>query len=289
MRPPKPVREPPRVRRACRTRSPSCSAARIRRSWRSTPRSTQAIRDSDLEVRRAASVALVKNIRAEGLLLEIETEEAELSHRTAVTAMQSAFLEVAALAQDKARAVGLMVEDSPENALTRPHFLQARLEAASRVLPARERTIRRVYLALRALEYELNQELPALRDTLAAARSPEDIAGLSTCLAGIAEDYRLEHGYGQPYVTEVSLRADIFGITADIPDVDGSPATPAEQFAALLQDPLHARRTAPSRCPSRSRPSRTPSSRPGSATTGSTRSRSSSSATFSATRRPRCC
>ena len=36
--------------------------------------------------------------------------------------------------------------------------------AAARVLPVRERTIRRVYLALRALEYELNQELPALRD-----------------------------------------------------------------------------------------------------------------------------
>ena len=29
------------------------------------------------------------------------------------------------------------------------------------------------------------------------------------------------------------------GMTDDIPDVDGSPATPAEQFAALLQDPLH--------------------------------------------------
>jgi hypothetical protein len=65
-----------------------------------------------------------------------------------------------------------MVEDSPDNALTRPHFLQARLEAAGRVLPARERTIRRVYLALRALEYELNQELPALRDTLAARARP---------------------------------------------------------------------------------------------------------------------
>jgi len=199
----------------------------------------QAIRNSDLEIRRAASVALVKNIRAEGLLLEIEAEEAELTHRTAVATMQSAYLEVAALAQSKAHAVGLMVEDSPENALTRPHFLQARLESAGRVLPARERTIRRVYLALRALEYELNQELPALRDTLAAARSPEDITGLMTCLDGIAEDYRLEHGYGQPYVTEVSLRTDIFGMTADIPDVDGSPATPAEQFTALLQDPLH--------------------------------------------------
>jgi len=199
----------------------------------------QAIRDSDLEIRRAASVALVKNIRAEGLLLAIETEEAELTRSTAVTATNSAFQEVAALAVAKAHAVGLMVEDSPDNALTRPHFLQARLEAAGRVLPARERTIRRVYLALRALEYELNQELPALRDTLAAARSPEDIAGLMACLGGIAEDYRLENGYGQSYVTEVSLRADIFGITGDIPDVDGSPATPAEQFAALLKDPLH--------------------------------------------------
>ena len=199
----------------------------------------QAIRGSDLEIRRAASVALVKNIRAEGLLLEIEADEAQLAHKTAMAAMHSTFMEVAALIQSKARAVGLMVEDNPDNALTQPHFLHARLEAASRVLPARERTIRRVYLALRALEYELNQELPTLRDTLAAAHSPEDIAGLMTCLASIAEDYRLENGYGQPYVTEVSLRADIFGITGDIPDIDGSPATPAEQFAALLQDPLH--------------------------------------------------
>jgi len=199
----------------------------------------QAIRDSDLAVRRVSSIALIKNIRAEGLLLEIEIEEARLARRTAMTAMRSAYQEVAALAQEKARAVGMMVADSPENALTRPHFLQARLEAAGRVLPARERAIRRVYLALRALEYELNQGLPALRDTLAAARSPEDLSGLMTCLGGIAEDYRLAHGHGQPYVTEVSLRADIFGITADIADVDGSPATPAEQFAALLQDPLH--------------------------------------------------
>jgi len=198
-----------------------------------------AIRTSDLEVQRASSVALIKNIRAEGLLLQIETEEAELAQRTAMTAIGSAFHEVAALAQDRARTLGLMIEDSPDNALTRPHFLQARLEAAGRVMPARERTIRRVYLALRALEYELNQALPALRGTLAAARSPEDIMALMTCLAGIAEDYRLEHGYGQPYVTEVSLRADLFGMTTDIPDVDGSPATPAEQFAALLQDPLH--------------------------------------------------
>jgi hypothetical protein len=156
-----------------------------------------------------------------------------------MTAIGSAFQEVGALAQDRARTLGLMIEDSPDNALTRPHFLQARLEAAGRVLPARERTIRRVYLALRALEYELNQALPVLRGTLAAARSPEDIMALMTCLAGIAEDYRLKHGYGQPYVTEVSLRADLFGMTTDIPDVDGSPATPAEQFAALLQDPLH--------------------------------------------------
>jgi hypothetical protein len=199
----------------------------------------QAIRDSDLESQRASSVALIKNIRAESLLLAIENDEAQLARSTAMTAMSSAYQEVAALAQEKAGVVGLMIEDSPDNALTRPHFLQARLAAAARVLPVRERTIRRVYLALRALEYELNQELPALRDTLATARAPEDLAGLMACLDGIAEDYRLGHGYGQPYVTEVSLRADIFGMTADIPDVDGSPATPAEQFAALLKDPLH--------------------------------------------------
>ena len=199
------------------------------------------IRASDLESRRAASVALVKNIRAEGLLLQIEVEEAQLARRTATTALWSAYQEVAALAQEKATAVGLMIEDSPDNARTRPHFLQAMLEAAGRVLRARELTTRRVYLALRALEYELNQDLPTLRAALRTARSPQDFEALLACMGTIAEDYKLAHGHGQPYVTEVSLRADLFGMTSDIPDVDGSPATPAEQFQALLLDPLHRR------------------------------------------------
>ncbi|WP_096326545.1 hypothetical protein [Nannocystis exedens] len=198
-----------------------------------------AVRKSDLEVRRAASVALIKNLRAEALLLQIEVEEAELAREAAMTSLWSAYQEAAALAQEKAAAVGLMVEDSPDNGLTRPHFLQARLEAARRVLPVREQTTRRVYLALRALEYELNQPLPTLRDKLAAARSPADFTELLACLDSIFEDYRLEHGFGQPYVTEVSLRSDVFGITTDVPDVDGSVVTPGEQFAALLRDPLH--------------------------------------------------
>jgi hypothetical protein len=89
-----------------------------------------AIRDSELEIQRAASVALVKNIRAEGLL-EIETEEAELARSTAMTAMSAPTRRSPRSLQDRARAVGMMVEDSPDNALTRPHFLQARLEAAA--------------------------------------------------------------------------------------------------------------------------------------------------------------
>ena len=198
-----------------------------------------AVRKSDLEVRRAASVALIKNLRAEALLLQIEVQEAELARDAAMTSLWSAYQEAAALALEKAAAVGTMVGDSPDNALTRPHFLQARLEAARRVLPVREQTARRVYLALRALEYELNQPLPSLRDALAAARSPADFAELLACLDSVFEDYRLDHGYGQSYVTEVSLRADIFGITHDVPDVGGSAVTPGEQFAALLRDPLH--------------------------------------------------
>ncbi|HEY8379086.1 MAG TPA: hypothetical protein VIK91_21485, partial [Nannocystis sp.] len=199
------------------------------------------IRASELESKRAASVALIKNLRAEGLLLQIEVEEAQLARRTATAALWSAYQEVAALAQEKATAVGLMIEDSPDNARTRPHFLQAMLETASRVHAARELTTRRVYLALRALEYELNQELPTLRAALLTARSPQDFKALLACLDAIAEDYTLVHGHGQPYVTEISLRADIFGITDDIADVDGTPASPAEQFQALLLDPLHRR------------------------------------------------
>jgi hypothetical protein len=136
--------------------------------------------------------------------------------------------------------VGVMVEDSPDNALTHPHFLQARLAAAARVLPVRERAIRRVYLALRALEYELSQELPALRDD--ARRGPRSRGPRR------ADGVPRRHRRGLPAGPRVRPALRHRGQPArrhlrhhdDVPDVDGSPATPAEQFAALLTDPLHA-------------------------------------------------
>lgn len=201
----------------------------------------QAIRQTDLKIAHAASIALIKNLRAEALLLALEIREAELAREAALTALWSAYGEVAALSLEKARTLGLLVDGDPNNALVRPHFLTARQHAASRVLRAREHLTRRLYLALRALEYELGQPLPTLRDQLLAARAPEDFTALLACLDTIAEDDRLTHGYGQSYTTEVSLRADIFGITKDLPDVDGTPATPAEQFQALLRDPAHRR------------------------------------------------
>ena len=198
-----------------------------------------AIRETDLKIAHAASIALIKNLRAEALLLQLEIREAEIAREATLTALWNAYGEVAALSLEKARALGLLVEDDPNNALVRPHFLAARQHAASRVLRAREHLTRRLYLALRALEYDLGQPLPTLRDQLLNARAPEDFTRLLSCLDSIAEDYRLTHGYGQAYTTEVSLRADVFGIAADLPDVDGTPATPAEQFQALLQDPAH--------------------------------------------------
>ena len=199
----------------------------------------QAIRQTDLKIAYAASVALIKNLHADALLLQIEIREAEVARDATLSALWSAYAEVAALSLDKARALGLLVDDDPNNALVRPHFLAARQHAAARVLRAREHLTRRVYLALRALEYEISQPLPTLRDQLLAARAPEDFTALLACLDSVAEDHRLTHGYGQTYTTEISLRADVFGITADLPDVDGTPATPAEQFQALLQDPAH--------------------------------------------------
>ena len=198
-----------------------------------------AIRETDLKIAHAASIALIKNLRAEALLLALEIREAEIAREATLTALWSAYGEVAALTLEKARALGLLVDDDPNNALVRPHFLAARQHAASRVLRAREHLTRRLYLALRALEYDLGQPLPTLRDQLLTARAPEDFTALLSCLDSIAEDYRLTHGYGQAYTTEVSLRADVFGIAADLPDVDGTPATPAEQFQALLHDPAH--------------------------------------------------
>ena len=198
-----------------------------------------AIRETDLKIAHAASIALIKNLRAEALLLQLEIREAEIAREATLTALWNAYGEVAALSLEKARALGLLVDDDPNNALVRPHFLAARQHAASRVLRAREHLTRGLYLALRALEYDLGQPLPTLRDQLLAARAPEDFTGLLSCLDSIAEDYRLTHGYGQAYTTEVSLRADVFGITTDLPDVDGTPATPAEQFQALLRDPAH--------------------------------------------------
>jgi hypothetical protein len=248
----------------------------------------QAIRDSSLESQRASSVAHIKNLRAEGLLLAIEVEEAQLTRRTAMAAVWSTYQEVAALAQEKASAVGLMVENSPDNALTRPHFLAARLAAASRVLPARERVTRRVYLALRALEYEVSQELPALRDY--AGRRPR---ARRLRRAHVVHE---QHRRGLPPAARLRPALRHRGQPARRPLRHHGrrsrrrrhPRDPRRSIRRAPAGPAaRASPTGPSPSRSRSRPLRMRSSRAPCATTASTRSKSNSSATSSATRRPR--
>lgn len=198
----------------------------------------EAIRVSALNDQRASSEALVKNLIKDGLLLSIEIEQAEQTRTAAEARVDDTYREVASLLLARARALGQLVEQSPDNPLRNPAFLQARLEAGRRVLRLREAAIRRVYQALRALEYEINQPLPQLRAQLLAARSPLELHELMGCLDHVHEDYRLDWGYPQAYVTDISLREDIFAITDAIEDpVTGDLVSPAAQFQAVLTDP----------------------------------------------------
>ncbi len=144
--------------------------------------------------------------------------------------LHNALAEAKALYEERGRALAL-VGMSPA---TDPAFRLVRDRAALDVLAARARAQRQLYLAGRALEYETNTPLPSLEGATLRARSHQKLGALSSCLQGIADDYRLAYGASQEYSTDVSVRRMLGVLGPRRDEVTGEELSEGAQFRRIL-------------------------------------------------------
>lgn len=114
-----------------------------------------------------------------------------------------------------------------------PSFRILRDQHALQLLDARARAQRQLYLAGRALEYEVNTPIASLGGAVLGARNGLALNQLATCLKEIHTSHRVAFGNPQSYTTELSVR-EMLGVTGPREDeVTGQVLSPGEVFRQL--------------------------------------------------------
>lgn len=91
------------------------------------------------------------------------------------------------------------------------------------------------YLAARALEYAMNTPMPSIAGLVFQAQNGAALDHVDACLSSVWSEFRRASGMPSDYVTEVSVRRDVLGITGPRTDADtGAVISPAAQFRASL-------------------------------------------------------
>ncbi len=141
-------------------------------------------------------------------------------------------------ALDRARLLheerGRALTASGSSTATDPSFRLLRDSLAFSALRARADARRSLYIAGRALEYEVNAPLSGLSSAVLAANNAHNMKKLQTCFTQIHDSYRIAQGSPQQYVSEVSLRK-MLGVTGPRQDdVTGEALSEGQQFRQIL-------------------------------------------------------
>ncbi len=132
-------------------------------------------------------------------------------------------------------AIAIMGKDPSHD----PTFRLTRDAQALQLLEARARAQRILFLAARALEYEVNVPIPSLGSAVLNARSSLGMGQLESCLNQIHSSHRIAFGTPQKYTTEVSLR-EMLGISGPrMDECTGQELSAGEQFRLTTQKNQH--------------------------------------------------
>ncbi len=124
-----------------------------------------------------------------------------------------------------------LIDKDPSND---PSFRILRDDLALAVVSARARAQREMYLAATALEYEINQQIPAIEGAVINAHNGASLEALAACYTSILNDARKAYGAPQEYAATISVR-QLLGITAPRTDsVTGVTLSAGDQFRELL-------------------------------------------------------
>lgn len=162
--------------------------------------------------------------------LDVDTEQDVIGVLQAKLSLGNAIERAKALHEERGRALSA-VSGSPA---TDPSYRLLRDSLALSAVRSRADAQRSLYLAGRALEYEIDTPLDGLSGAVIAASSGPKLQKLQTCLVKIHDDYRIAYGTPQQYVTQVSLRR-MLGITGPREDeVTGATLSEGELFRQQL-------------------------------------------------------
>jgi hypothetical protein len=115
-----------------------------------------------------------------------------------------------------------------------PSYRLVRNRTALTYLNAREVAQRELLEAGRALEYEMDYELPTLEAAVQSARNQAALFGLQSCLDRLFDQFNGIYGTPQPSTTTVSIRK-LFGINGPrLDEVTGTTLGEGEQFRAYV-------------------------------------------------------
>jgi hypothetical protein len=162
--------------------------------------------------------------------LQVEFDQEIIGNLQAALRVRNLLAQARLLLEERSRVLDISSQ-SPSNS---PSFRLLRDRSAVETLSARAEAQRQLYLAARALEYEVNMSIGSVDGAVLNAHDATSLERLQACLLGIYNDSRIAHGSPQEYVTTVSVRK-LLGITGPRTDtVTGQRLSEGEQFRHLL-------------------------------------------------------
>ncbi|HEU4405330.1 MAG TPA: hypothetical protein VFS43_08590 [Polyangiaceae bacterium] len=186
--------------------------------------------------RVSADVEFVQAMaRAQQLLIEmsqlaVEAHEATLVLLQARIAERNALDEARALLEERGRVLAVL----GKNPANDPSFRLIRDQRATELLRLRAGAQTQLYLAGKALEFELNMSLGALDGAVLNANNAYALGQLSHCFTGVHDQRRVAFGSPQEYVTTVSVRKAL-GVTGPrVDEVTGEELSEGRQFREHL-------------------------------------------------------
>jgi hypothetical protein len=162
--------------------------------------------------------------------LAVDIQQDLIGLQEALLRIFNAIEQAKRLLDDRARTLAVVDLDPARD----PSFRILRDSLALNMLGARARAQRQLFLAARALEYEINAPIPAISGAVLNARNKLGMEQLSSCMLEIFNNYHAAYGTPQKYVTEISVRKQL-GITGPRTDeVTGQTLSEGEQFRQLV-------------------------------------------------------
>lgn len=176
-------------------------------------------------------MAVIKGLMIDMAQLRVEMRQDVLAVLEARVDMRNAFTTAVRLVSERGRALARIGKNSTRDASYR--LLEER--AAVRAVRSRAAAQRELYLAGRALEYELNVPFGAeLATAVLNVFNGNEATTMKNCLGAIYDSGRTAMGQANQYSTEFSLRK-VLGVRGPITDsITGERLDEGEQFRRIL-------------------------------------------------------